>query len=179
MSKLRESDMEGLRHDSVIALRVTSPDSHLGAYEVLNMLHTKGMCLTLNRPAHNVHDLIERQGVSTENVLFIDGISVPIQSSVRVDEWEYIPNPRELNDILSSIERVHKRLPQGDKFLFVDAFHDLLYYHDEATMVRFVDFLVQRLRVLRLQTFLVIDERKLQRNIREKLYSLVDKVITV
>jgi len=176
---IHEADVHGLKAGSILTINVSSPHTHFEAYSVLNALPSEGVCVTLNRTANNLQRMIQQHGLDTRKLHFVDAVTVPIQDTRRMDGCSYVPDPRNLADLASLIERAVQGMKPGDKFVIVDCFHDLGYYHDEHTIIQFLDFLTQRLKVLRLKGIFLIDQNRLSRKVKKRLFEVSDKMVYV
>lgn len=171
-------ELEELPNNFTILMNL-SPDTHLNAYEILDLLHTKGICVTLHRPATNLKDLLEKKGFKIENIHFVDCISRTAGLYSELENCEYTGAPHDLTRIGIAIDRAVEKLGAGDKFLIFDSLPTLLIYHDEKIVLEFMNFLINRLRSLRIKGVIFSTEKELSKKMKNRLSEFCDKVVNL
>ncbi|HLD15794.1 MAG TPA: hypothetical protein VJB94_04430 [Candidatus Nanoarchaeia archaeon] len=116
----------------------TNKHNHLDAYNILEQLHTRGICLTLGRPASNLKSLLNAKGISTENLTFIDCITKKIKESKRLDDC-YYANIDNFSEVFAAIDAASSEI-KGKKFLILDSLNELSMHHGYRSLI-FLDFL--------------------------------------
>ena len=170
-------DIEALpKHFTVLINAGTSKKIY--AYNVLDSVHRDVIFLALSHPAHNMIRTLDRLGVGTDKLEFIDAITKRIDSKTSVDGCEYLYS-RDYNEVLKAIERKVQSKGIQDNVLFVDALHHLLLQDDSKTAMNFLDFFHKRLKVLRLNSIFLVDLEKLRPDVRRKIEAISDKTITL
>src|SRR3989344_8889502 len=128
-------DIEALpKHFTVLINAGTSKKIY--AYNVLDSVHRDVIFLALSHPAHNMIRTLDRLGVGTDKLEFIDAITKRIDSKTSVDGCEYLYS-RDYNEVLKAIERKVQSKGIQDNVLFVDALHHLLLQDDSKTAMNF------------------------------------------
>jgi len=170
-------DIEALpKHFTVLINAGTSKKIY--AYNVLDSVHRDVIFLALSHPAHNMIRTLDRLGVDTNNLQFIDAITKRIDSKTSVDGCVYL-HSRDYNEALKAIEKKVQGKGIQDNVLFVDALHHLLLQDDSKTAMNFLDFFRKRLKVLRLSSIFLVDLERLHPDVRSKLESISDKTINL
>ena len=176
-SLLPHKDLVNLPKDFTLVVNTSDPHKHLHSYELIDWLPTEGICLLLNRTSYNLKNMLNILGFDTHKLYFIDTISKRIDSKLKTDRTYYLHTNKDLNQISNSIEKVSSLMPSGDKFIIIDSLHNLLMHHDEKTSLNFLDFINQRLRLLRLNRIYLTDFNKLKPSIKNKLLKISDRII--
>ena len=165
----------------IIGSKFTSglkPSEELFAAIRLDSVHRDVIFLALSHPAHNMIRTLERLGVDTNKLQFIDAITKRIGSKTSVDGCVYL-HSRDYNEALKAIEKKVQGKGIQDNVLFVDALHHLLLQDDSKTAMNFLDFFHKRLKVLRLSSIFLVDLERLHPDVRSKLESISDKTINL
>ena len=144
-------------------------EKRLQAYKVLHKVTTPGIAVTLHRPAHILSDMLQAQGLPTNKLYFIDTMSKQIQSPFELSNASYVGAPFDLGRLDQAIEHVVKAHGVGAKFLILDSLSDLLHYYDEATVLSFLDYFLDKMRRLHTNPILIYDKGKLTRGIIKRL----------
>ncbi len=92
-----------------------------------------GVYVSLNKTHKKIDGILQKEGISTKKLFFIDCIS---PEKTREDTL-YI-HPTELEKLSSAINTFINEI-EGDKFLVIDALSTLLIYNDENRVARFIE----------------------------------------
>ncbi len=145
-------------------------EKQLQAYNVLHTVTTPGVAVTLHRPAHILSDMLQAKNLPLQGLYFIDTISKQIQSGFELPNASYVGAPFDLGRLDKAIEHVvqhHGGL--GKKFLIFDSLHDLFHYYNEATILSFLDYFLDKMRTLHVNPILLYDKTKLTRRVIKRL----------
>lgn len=179
VSILPNKDLVNLPKDFTLVVNASSPHKHLYSYELLDWMHTDGICLLLNRTAYNLKNMLNILGFDTNKLYFIDTISKKIDSRFHNEKTEYLYTDTDLSLIANSIEKVLSKMPPGNRFIIIDSLHNLLIHHDEKSALNFIDFLNQRLKLLNLNRIYLVDYNKINNNVKNKLIKISDRIIHI
>ena len=102
-SLLPHKDLVNLPKDFTLVVNTSNPHKHLYSYELLDWMHTEGICLLLNRTSYNLKNMLNILGFNTNKLYFIDTISKRIDSKFRTDKTEYLYTNKDLSEIAHSI----------------------------------------------------------------------------
>ena len=116
----------------------TNKNNHLDAYNILEHLHTRGICLTFGRPASNLKSLLNVKGISTSSLIFIDCITKKIKGNQKLQDC-YYANLDSFAEIFAAIDAASSEI-QGRKFLILDSLNELYLHHGYKSLI-FLDFL--------------------------------------
>lgn len=169
--------LNDLPHDFVLHLAI-KPETHLDAYTILDQFHSKGICITLNKPASNLKDALERKGFSTENLYFIDAVSNLAGIQKNIKNCSFVNSPADLTGIGIALDNIVAKIGQeAEKFLILDSLPTLSIYHKEDTVLQFLNFLINRMRALRIKGFIFNIEENVSKKINNELDEFCDKTI--
>jgi archaellum biogenesis ATPase FlaH len=155
-------------------------EKRLQAYKVLHHVSTPGIAVTLHRPAHNLLDMLQAQGLPTNNLYFIDAISKCIQSGFELPNASYVGAPFDLGRLDQAMDHVAKSYGGiGRKFLIFDSLHNLLHFYDEATILSFLDYFLDKMRKLHVNPIILYDKSKLTRKIIKRLQLYCNHLVEV
>ena len=163
---------DDLPHDFNLFINIKKEDK-IKAYNILDQLHSKGIFLSLNKPAANLKDVLERSDLKTNDLLFIDCVSKHVEEPLEIENCEYAS--LNLPDISLAITKASEKIGHNvNKFLILDSLHDLLMYYDKETALKFMKFLIERMRTLRING-IVLNAGE----IPKEFLRLFDKVIEI
>lgn len=148
-----------LPHDFSILVN-TSIDTHIEAYKILEHLHhSGGICITLNRPARNLKKLLDIHNIKNNHLYFIDCISRRISHQQKMEKCTYLSSP-DLTEIGLAVDSLAKSIP-GKKFLILDSLSTLRLYHSKETIELFLNFFINRMRVLNINPIVLNEKQEL------------------
>lgn len=151
------------------------PAKKIYAYSLLEQIHNSIVLVAVSHPAHNIHKTLERLGI-TKNIHYIDVVSKRIGAGLFLEGCQYLPTA-DYATLLKAIEHANEQLPIKCGVVLIDSLHHLLLNEDRATALRFIDFLHQRLKVLRMSSILFADLDTLHPDVRGKLQQISDSVV--
>lgn len=137
-----------------------------------------GVYVTLNKPFENIENALEKAGVDTKMIIFIDSVTKTAGGKIsKTKHCLFIGNPENLSDISIAMDQAVRALPGKDKFLFFDSLSTLLLYNSVPTVARFIHFLAGKMRVWKVKGIVISLERKEDRDLIEELSQFCDVVI--
>ena len=145
--------------------------------EVVKRDDAAGIYVTLNRPYASLTKILQRNDVNTDRIFFIDGTTKIIGETKKAENVFYVESPQNLTALSVTITEAVEALPSKNKFLILDALTTLTIYNSTATVSRFLHFLTNRMRILKLDGILLSIEKELNPVIAEQLEQFIDKVI--
>ncbi len=150
-----------------------------------------GIYITVNRPFNVLVRDLKKSGIDTDNIFFVDCISkmIPAPKGISLQgpetiemtkECLFIPSPTRLTEIgIALSEALNTMKNYQNKFLFLDSISTLLIYNSEASVEKFVHFLVTRLRIFGLVGIILSLEKGTNRELIATLTELCDQVVEV
>lgn len=163
---------------AVIGVQLTS-DNHLRGYQFLRNTPYASIAVLLNRPAHLLSDILERKGISTQRLSFVDHVSKVIDSPFEHQHALYSTGPYTLHKTLTLLSQFVAQGNKERKIVVFDALHDLHHYYDANTIVRAIDHFVDATRSLHLSPVFLFDRAKTSKGVAQKLRHVCDKIIKI
>ncbi|HLD88650.1 MAG TPA: hypothetical protein VI894_00440 [Candidatus Nanoarchaeia archaeon] len=163
------------------ALIVTSPEKYSQlSTDVLkvmcNQKNFMGVFVTINKPVDVLKQILQQNGVSTENLYFIDVISrkigvkiVPVKNTI------YLESPKGLTDISIGISQALSAIKSQNKFVYFDSISTLLLYNEPTTVSRFAHFVTGRVHQWKAVGILVALEKEMDEKLLSQISQFCDK----
>ncbi len=98
----------------------------------LKQLNSVGIYISLNRPYEATIDILSEADIRTQKIFFIDCVAVHRRSEDVLNI-----NPDNISLLSSAISTFVDEIT-GKKFIFIDAVTNLLIYHHEDTVLKFL-----------------------------------------
>jgi hypothetical protein len=171
---LPEQLQRELPHDFSLAIR-TNLKNHHKAYQIMDMFHHKGVCLTLNKTADNLRRLLNNSGMDSSKIHIIDPLTKAISSPVEAQDTTHIPY--NLHHMLETTEKVLQQLPLKQRFMVIDGIHSLPLVYTDETVQSFLKNFHTTLRRHHTHAIYLYDRDKLHEPLKSAVHKLVDKVI--
>ena len=134
----REIDALG---KSASLLALASPDSiHAVISAIVKHLAGKGipgLFISFNKPYLSVKADLEKMGISTENIFFVDCVSSTAGIEERSDDVLFLNSAANLTGLSIGLTQFIEAIP-GDKFVMIDTLQTLSIYLDSNTIASFV-----------------------------------------
>ncbi|PKK81804.1 MAG: hypothetical protein CVT47_00510 [Thermoplasmata archaeon HGW-Thermoplasmata-2] len=130
----------------------------------------KGVYINASRPYEVFSPLLEKKGINTENIFFIDCISNIVGIPAQAKNVRYIPTPTMLELITIYLENALKENPG---FVILDSISALTIYNSERAMLEFLHFIVSRMRQKNVKTILLDTDS----HIPQSMCMLCDEVV--
>lgn len=153
----------------------TNKNNHLDAYNILEELHTRGICLTLGRPASNLKSLLNAKGIKTENLIFIDCITKKIKEKPRLEDC-YYANIDNFSEVFAAIDAASSKI-KGKKFLILDSLSELFMHQGNRSLI-FLDFLHDMLATHNSRAIFLANNLQ-DKKIRSYIENKCDKTIMI
>lgn len=137
-----------------------------------------GVYVTLNKPYENVKVQLEKGGVDTGMILFIDAVTpTDGKKTKKTKDCLFMGNPENLSDLSIAMDQAIRALPGKDKFLFFDSLSTLLVYNSIPTVAQFIHFLATRMRGWKVKGIIISLERKQDKELIDELSQFCDVVM--
>ncbi|MFH0861305.1 MAG: tetratricopeptide repeat protein [Candidatus Altiarchaeota archaeon] len=139
--------------ESPIVLLTYNPVEHskviIAALKVLKaMKQFGGVYLTFNKPYSSLKDAMGENGITADDLYFIDCIST--MAGKTTDGGEnvvFIENPASLEEISMHVDRMLSKVKSGRKFLMFDSLSSLLIYNESKPVEEMAHFIINKLRI--------------------------------
>lgn len=170
-----------------IALIISGADVYSLAQEIALrvLIKKKDMCgiyITFNRPYSTLKEAVEKQGIDSSKLFFIDLITETAGGKVERGAGErcfYVSSPKNLTELSILMEQAMLRLPRERRFVFIDSISTMLIYNDPDTVLRFVHSLTGKMRLLGITGIIFLLEKESDEKFRAQISQFCDAVITI
>ena len=137
-----------------------------------------GVYVTLNRPYENVKEILRKQKIDLDKVIFIDGVTKTAGGEItKRADCLYIGGPKSLSDISIAMDQAIMGIPKKDKFLFFDSLSTLLIFNDASIVLKFVHFLAGKMRIWKVRGIIISLRRTKDKELIELLKENCDVVL--
>ena len=137
-----------------------------------------GVYVTLNRPYENVKEMLKKQKIDLDKVIFIDGVTKTAGGEItKRADCLYIGGPKSLSDISIAMDQAIMGIPKKDKFLFFDSLSTLLIFNDASIVLKFVHFLAGKMRIWKVRGIIISLRRTKDKELIELLKENCDVVL--
>ena len=138
-----------------------------------------GVYITLNRPYSSLVPLLEHKKVNTKKIFFIDCVTKTVGGKEEGENVIYLENAQGLTNLCMTIVEAVKALPGENKFLILDTLATLSVYNSEGSVSKFVHFLTNKMRMLKLNGVLLSAEKEMDLKLAKQLEPFVDKTVDI
>lgn len=183
MGKIEEFDREVKDLKEFIALAtVSAKDYQKTNIQLVKHLTKKknipGVYVTLNKPFVTMKSVLEKNGVDTKMIIFIDAVTKTAGGKItKTKNCLFIGNPENLSDVSVAMDQAVRALPGKEKFLFFDSLSTLLVYNSVQTVARFIHFLAGKMRVWKVKGIIISLERDADKDLIDELSQFCDVII--
>jgi len=130
--------------------------TNLGIIKQLTKEQTPGVYVTLSKPYETIFETMQKKGIDTRLIIFIDAVTKTAGGELRKEEnCLYIGSPERLSDISIAMDQAVTALPSAKRFLFFDSLSILLIYSQPKTVARFIHFLAGKMRVWKVKGIII------------------------
>lgn len=178
-----EEELEGaLDEEGVILVIPTAEEYQEVNQEIIHHLvqekDLNGIYTTVNEPYRTVKNFLQEGGIDTENIFFVDAVSMDIGAEeVERENVMYLESPQHLTDISIVMSESIGKLPEGEKFLFFDSMSTLTIYNNITTVAKFAHFLTGKIRNWNVTGVIISIESEADEQVINRLKQFADRVI--
>ena len=169
-----------------IVLFVVAPDRYVVFNtEVLRFLTQElslaGVYVTVNRPYSTLLPSLQRDGIKTNRLLFIDAISKSVgEGKGRVPNCIFVAGPDNLVDIGIGVTEAIARYKTEDRpFLFLDSLSTLLLHNASSAVGKFSHFTITKMRAWNVRGVVMSVEQDVHADVIKTITQYCDEVFTV
>ena len=138
----------------------------------------KGVYVTISRPYRYLSKEMQKRGIKTENIIFIDCIS-SMAGEHGSENCVLVENPAALEEVSMHISSSLSKIKSGEKFLIMDSISTLLIYNSLNSVKEFSMFLINKLGLEGVDGVLVTLGKESPEDLKQILIAMCDKVIYV
>lgn len=145
-----------------------------------NEKHLPGVYVSLNKPVTVLHEMLEKENVNTDMIVFIDAISKFSDVSMKKsDNCFYLRSPQNLSDVSIAISEAVKSINTSKKFVLIDSLNTFLLYSDENVVARFFHFVIGKIRSFGAGCIIISLKKGVDQKLITELSQFCDEYITV
>jgi hypothetical protein len=139
-----------------------------------------GIYITVNKTSDIIKENMNRMGINTDGIFFIDCAKGAISKKRGHPEGSlFVSSPENLTDIGLILTENVKSRNVANTFLLLDSVSTLLLFNSVKSVVKFSHFLVNMMREHKLNGVILAMEKETDEFLRRNLYVFSDKVIEV
>ena len=141
---------------------------------------TPGVYVTLNKPYANIKNLLEKEKIDLNKVIFIDAVTNTVGGRIeKTNDCLFIGSPKNLSDISIAMDQAIMAIPKKDKFLFFDSLSILLLYNDASVVAKFIHFLSGKMRVWEVKGIIISLRKAKDNDLIQELKAFCDVVLNL
>lgn len=134
--------------------------------------------VTTNKPFNHLVNIFKEHKIPYNKIFFVDCISKHIGENLEREQENClcVESPQSLTEIGVAISQSVKYI-SGEKTVFLDSLSTLLVYNDSATVGRFSNFIINKMRNLGVDTVILALESDVNKDVIKVIVSFADKVV--
>lgn len=146
----------------------------------LQKSHDAGVYINVNQPYQVLKRVLEKRGVETEGMYFIDCITKSAGAGIftdREDNCLYITSPSSLTELSIAIMQTLTALGDCKKFVFIDSLGTFLLYNSLGSLSKFSHFLITKMSLHGVNGIFMSVEKEMDEKLISELKSFCEKTI--
>ena len=142
-----------------------------------NGFHT--MIITTNNPYSILKKDYEKQGIDISKLHFIDAITKYAigKETAGASNCTFVNNPSNLTEMGIAVTETLKKIDENKVCVLLDSVNSMLIYISSAQLIKFIHFIVSKLRILEISGVFLAVEKGLDPSTLIQLESFVDEII--
>jgi len=162
-----------------VILNILDSESYFnGIIKIIKKNRNKNIIyVTTNKPYSFIENILKKNKINTNKILFIDCISKQIKEKTdkEPENCVFISSPQNLTEISIAVNESIKNI-KGDKVMLLDSLSILLIYNDASTIGKFSNFLLNKMRAADVDSVVLALESDAGKDIIKQIESFVDEV---
>ena len=184
VEKLRENLNEISDGRKIVLVIANSKEYSEANLETLKYLITDkrlpGIYVTVNKPYETLNRMLEKNGIDTDRLFFLDGISREVGSgSEEDDNVYYLDSPQNLTNISIALSEIVKEMPEGEKFLIIDSMSSLTIYNQSEKVSKFARHITGKMRKWNITGLILSIEEEVDDKIVSHFTQFCDEIIRI
>ena len=167
----------------IIMLKSDSKNYSDSVFETLRYVTGKGMggvYLTSALPQEYISEKLEKYGINTENLYFIDTVSCMMGSTPgERGRCALVKSPGSLDDIEMLAYKLIDKIEPEEKFLLIDSVSNLLIYNDACKLVKFSESLIKYMRSKKIRGVIASVAQQLDEGFHRDIAMFCDIIIKI
>lgn len=145
-----------------------------------NMKKFGGVYLSFGNPYENLIELMIKNSISTDDILFIDCISPMAGRKVEANSnVVFVENPSSLEEISMHVDNMLSNVKNERKFLVIDSLSSLLIYNEEKPVEEMVHFIINKLRIQKITAIILSTIDDYNKPVVKTVLASCDKGVTL
>ncbi|MFH1053256.1 MAG: hypothetical protein V1740_02450 [Candidatus Woesearchaeota archaeon] len=146
--------------------------------KLINQDKLYGIYVTVNRPYHNLVNILQKNNIKLDNLFIIDAITKSTGGEGEdVKNCIFLDSPTNLTDITISLRQAIEILKDKKKFIFFDTLSTLLIYNNSKSVIKFAHFLTGRMREWETQGIILSIEKEMDEQLINQLIQFCDEKV--
>jgi len=177
--------LKDVPNNFIVLINVNAEDYLSTNTKILKVLANEdklpGVYITINKPYQTMKNILDKEGVKTDKMYFIDCITKTAggDTSDKSGKVFFLDSPQNLTGLGVAMGEAIRGIPEKDKFLFMDSLSTLLLYHNTGTVAKFSHFLTGKMRLWGLRGVLMAMEKEADPQLTDQLAQFCDVVVTL
>jgi len=175
------------RLESLDKVLIIAPDDFLvdTMISVVRNLSKKhyGIYISLNKPHTTINQILEKNGIKTEKIYFVDCITAVVHKTIEKDKTKrvlFASHPSDIRKggtIPESIDKFIKAIP-NEKFILVDALRTLLIHNEPKHVSEFIHNLARISKEFKTK-IVVLTRKDHDEELIERISPIFDEVVRI
>jgi len=144
---------------------------------VVTKMNDKICYTTLNKPYSTMISILEKAGIDTTKIIFIDSASGGFKNPDNKPNVIFISSPKALTDMNIQINKVIDNEKIND--LVFDSLSTLMAYEEESTIIKFTHSIISKIRTKGIKVVFTCLKDDMKGELMKDLSMFVDKIIEV
>ena len=163
-----------------IILYLINPEEYLkGIIKMMKKTGGNFIYVTATKPCKSIITSLEKNGIDKDRVMFIDCISKSVdEKAVACPNCILLDSPQNLPEIGIAVN-VGIKSTEGKATLLLDSISTLLLYNDANTVGRFSNFLINRMKLLNVNSAMLALETDTDKEVIQQIKSVCDEVKSI
>ena len=154
-----ESDLQSINPEEGVFLFVISPESYRPSHFLIfkyfaERLKDRCIYVSLNEPCSALNRELKKEGINTDKVYIIDGISRSQNQGGSIKNCTFLENPGSLTEVSIAITEA---MNTGNyNFVFLDSVSTMLIYNNRETIENFLQFIIGKIKNMGISGAIII-----------------------
>jgi len=141
--------------------------------------------ITASKPAATLVEQFQKDGIDLSNYFFVDMVSQKANiNPLQAEQYVSISSPSALTELGIALSKVIESSPlpkaSGGKKIgvfFLDSISSMLLYNEEVVLLKFLHFLINKVRASKTKAVYVVFEADLKRELIKEIEVFADKIM--
>lgn len=144
---------------------------------LIKNLKSNGIYITINKPCSSINSDLKKRDINLKNLYYIDLISKNNKINKRAHLCTLLKGPGSLTELSILFNDIANTGVYH--FVFLDSISDLLRYNDDRVIRNFMDYLISKIKILKLTAVFISRQDKNSRKLIKKFSHDFDRIISI